>query len=72
MPCRSTGCRPPRDRLETMAEMLRVIADLADPAMSGRFNRDVLDQMHEGDRDAWLSVERRLADRDRELREGNG
>jgi len=55
-----------------MAEMLRVIADLADPAMSGRFNRDVLDQMHEGDRDAWLSVERRLADRDRELREGNG
>jgi hypothetical protein len=64
---------------ETAADMRELIATLTDPAdmaMNGRFkrdNRDVLDQMRDGDRDAWNSVELRLADRDRERREsGNG
>jgi hypothetical protein len=61
---------------ETAADMRERIATLeepADTAMSGRFKRDnaeVLDQMRDGDRDAWNSVERRLGERDRELREG--
>jgi hypothetical protein len=61
---------------ETAADMRELIATLTDPAdmaMNGRFkrdNRDVLDQMRDGDRDAWNSVELRLADRDRERREG--
>jgi hypothetical protein len=61
---------------ETAAEMRVCIAtldDLADtdPA-GGRFKRDnaeLLEQMRQCDRDAWTSVELRLADRDRELRE---
>jgi hypothetical protein len=63
---------------ETAAEMRVKVALITDPADTGfddRFkkaNRDVLDQMREGDRDAWMSVERRLGDRDPGLREGNG
>jgi hypothetical protein len=34
-----------------------------------RANRDVLDQMRQAARDAWVTVEHRLGDRDRELRE---
>jgi hypothetical protein len=64
------------DLEEATSETLRVIAGLPQPdhtAVAGRFkhdNREVLDQMRQGDRDAWQSVELRLADRDRELREG--
>jgi hypothetical protein len=60
---------------ETVADMLVVIAGLTEPADTagnGRFkrdNREVLDRMREADRDAWSTVERRLGDRDRELRE---
>jgi hypothetical protein len=36
-----------------------------------RANRDVLDQLRQADRDAWTSVEHRLADRDRELQEAS-
>jgi hypothetical protein len=64
---------------ETAADMRAKIATLTDPAdmaMNGRFKRDnaeVLDQMRDGDRDAWVSVEHRLAEQDRERREsGNG
>jgi hypothetical protein len=58
------------DRKETVAEMLRAIAGLSDPddtAVGGRFKRDILEQMRQGDRDASTWVEHRLADRDREL-----
>jgi hypothetical protein len=58
---------------ETAAAMRVKIAELTDPASNGRFkadNRAVLDQMRDDDRDAWNSVELRLGDRDRELREG--
>ena len=53
--------------------MLAVIASLTDPAdtaMSERFkrdNREVLEQMRQAKRDAWSTIEHRLADRDREL-----
>jgi hypothetical protein len=53
-----------------VADMLAVIANLTDPAdtaMSGRFkrdNREVLEQIRQGDREAWPSVEHRLCDRD--------
>jgi hypothetical protein len=61
---------------ETAANMRAIIAKLSNPANTakgGRFkrdNRDTLQQMPQGDRDAWSSVEHRLGDRDRELREG--
>lgn len=60
---------------DTVADMLRLIAELDDPedtAATGRFkraNREVLEEMRQADRDAWNTVELRLADRDRELRE---
>ena len=60
---------------EVTADMLRVIADLNDPddtAINGRFesgNREVLEQMRQAERDAWSTIEHRLGDRDRELRE---
>jgi hypothetical protein len=43
-----------------------------DTASNGRFwrdNREVLDQLRDGDREAWNSVQQRLGHRDRELRE---
>jgi len=54
-----------------------VIAGLAsrdDTAGNGRFqrerdNRAVLDEIRDGDRDAWNSVQLRLGERDRELRD---
>jgi len=55
--------------------MLRLIADLSeldDVVVNGRFlnaNRDTLDQMRQADRDAWATVNHRLGDRERELRE---
>jgi len=58
-----------------VADMLAVIASLTDPAdtaMSERFkrdNREVLEQMRQAKRDAWSTIEHRLGDRDRELRE---
>jgi hypothetical protein len=58
--------------------MRQVIAGLAcrdDTASNGRFqrdNREVFDQMRDGDCNAWQSVQVRLGERDRELREGNG
>jgi hypothetical protein len=60
---------------DTVADMLAVIANLTDPAdsaMSGRLKRDnceVLEQMRQAKRDAWWTIEHRLGDRDRELRE---
>ena len=60
---------------ETAAAMRARIATLEDPAdteLGGSFkrdNRDVLNQMRDGERDAWNSVERCLGERDRELRE---
>jgi hypothetical protein len=60
-------------REETTAEMLRVIAGLADPedtATNGRFKReirDILERMRQADREAWSAVEHRLGDRDREI-----
>ena len=59
----------------TIEPLLRVIADLNDPdntAINGRFesgNREVLEQMRQAERDAWSTIEHRLGDRDRELRE---
>jgi hypothetical protein len=58
-----------------MRERIATLTDPADTALSGRFkqaNRDTLDQMRDGDRDGWNSVELSLADRDRELRERGG
>jgi hypothetical protein len=61
---------------ETAADKRAMIANLTDPAdtaMSGRFereNRDTLEAMLQGDRDAWSWDELRLSERDRELREG--
>jgi hypothetical protein len=61
---------------DTVADMLRVIAELTDPedtAATGRFaraNRETLEAMRQADRDAWGTVQHRLGDRDRELREG--
>jgi hypothetical protein len=63
------------DWKEVTADMLCVIADLNDPddtAINGRFesgNREVLEQMRQAERDAWSTIEHRLGDRDRELRE---
>ena len=60
---------------DTVADMLRMIADLTDPedtAATGRFqraNRATLDEMRQADRDAWTTVMHRLGDRERELRE---
>ena len=57
------------------ADMLRVTADLNDrddTAINDRFkgeNREVLEQMRQAERDAWSTVEHRLGDRDRELRD---
>ena len=57
------------------ADMLRVVAGLNDhddTAINGRFkgeNREVLEQMRQAERDAWSTIEHRLSDRDRELRE---
>jgi hypothetical protein len=55
---------------ETAAETRQVIAGLMsrhDTASNGRFqrrNRAVLDQMRDGDRDAWNTVQLRLGDHD--------
>jgi hypothetical protein len=63
---------------ETVADMLRVIAELTDPddtSVGGRFkrdNRDTLEQMRQAHRNAWSTIEHRLGDCDRELRESNG
>jgi hypothetical protein len=63
---------------DPVADVLRAIANLSDPAdtaMSGRSkrdNRDTLEQMRQADRDAWSTIEHRLADRDRQLRELDG
>jgi len=61
---------------DTVADMLRVIADLTDLEehrehwpLQAR-NRDALEEMRQADRDAWTTVMHRLGDRDRELREG--
>ena len=60
---------------EMTADMLRVIAglnDRDDTAINGRFkgeNGEVLEQKRQAERDAWSTVEHRLGDRDRELRE---
>jgi hypothetical protein len=60
---------------DTVADMLRVIADLTDlddTVATGRFvnaNRAALEEMREADRDAWGTVMHRLGDRERELRE---
>jgi hypothetical protein len=51
--------------------MRRVIAGLNDPdhtATNGPFNRDVLEQIREADRDAWSTIVHRFGDRDGELR----
>ena len=62
---------------DTVADMLRVIADLTDlddTVATGRFvnaNRDTLEEMREADRDAWVTVMHRLGDRERELRESD-
>jgi hypothetical protein len=56
-----------------MREKIATLTDRADTATDGRFkrdNRDVLEEMRDGDRNAWGAVEHRLGDRDRELREG--
>jgi hypothetical protein len=58
-----------------MRERIATLSDLADTALSGRFkrdNRDVLGQMRDAARDAWNSVEVRLGEKDRELREQRG
>ena len=55
-----------------MRRSVEGLNDPADTAPSGRFkrdNRDTLEKMRKADRDAWLTVEHRLADRDRQLRE---
>jgi hypothetical protein len=63
---------------EMTADMLRVIAGLAHPddtAVGGRLkrdNRETLEQMRQANRQAWSTIEHRLAVRDRELRESNG
>jgi hypothetical protein len=63
---------------DTVADMVRVIIDLTDPedaAPTGRFkraNRETLEEMRLNDRDAWNTVELRLADQYRELREQHG
>ena len=60
---------------EMTADMLRVIAglnDRDDTAINGRFkgeNGEVLEQVRQAERDAWSTVEHRLGDRDRELRD---
>jgi hypothetical protein len=57
------------------ADMLRVIAglnDRDDTAINDRFkgeNGEVLEQMRQAERDAWSTVEHRLGDHDRDLRE---
>jgi hypothetical protein len=75
---RASARSDPRDvaRWEEMtADMLRVTADLNDrddTAINDRFkceNGDVRGQMRQAERDAWSTVEHRLGDRDRELRE---
>jgi len=63
---------------DTVADMVRVIIDLTDPEDAGpagrfkRANRDTLEEMRLNDRDAWNTVELRLADQYRELRAGLG
>jgi len=60
---------------EATSETLRVIAGLPQPdhtAVGGRFkrdNRETLEQMRQSNRQAWSTIEHRLGDRDRELRE---
>jgi hypothetical protein len=60
---------------DTAADMLRVIVGLAypdDTATNGRFKREhrhTPEQIRQADRDAWTTVEHRLGERDRELRE---
>jgi hypothetical protein len=70
------GCPDWEETAADMRAMIATLTDPADTAVNGRFKRDngaVLDQMRLADRDAWSSVEHRLGDRDRELREaGNG
>lgn len=61
----------------TAADMIAVIDAITDPAdtrANGRFkqeNREALEEMRKGDRTAWSTVEYRLGDRARELREGS-
>lgn len=60
---------------DTVADMLRVIADLtdsADTAISGRFKRDTFEALRQADRDKRSAVEHCLADRGRELHEQRG
>jgi len=77
LPIRSLPHGAP-DWEEPAANMWGVIAGLADPddtATNGRLkrkNRATLEPIRLTDRDAWSSVEHRIADRDRELRESNG
>jgi hypothetical protein len=58
--------------------MLRFIAGLSDPddtSVGGRFkrnNRDTLEQMRQAHVNAWSTIEHRIGDCDRELRESNG
>jgi hypothetical protein len=50
-------------------------ADCPDTGTSRRFKREkheALEQMRQGDRDAWASAEHRLGDRYRELPERDG
>ena len=81
-PLTSREPRHEQPRIPTSPTALRVsvgpvsvIAGLAsrdDTAGNGRFQRDnraVLDEIRDGDRDAWSSVQLRLGERDRELRD---
>jgi hypothetical protein len=49
------------------------LTDPVDTATSGRFkreNREVVEQMRQADCQAWSTIEHRLGDRERQLREG--
>jgi hypothetical protein len=64
-------------RKYTKPELLAKAADrdCPDTGTSRRFNREkheALEQMRQGDRDAWASAEHRLGDRYRELPERDG
>lgn len=55
-----------------MVVKIKTLTDLADTAADGRFisvNRDDLDEMRRGNRNAWSTVNHELAERDRQLRE---
>jgi len=72
LPLLGKGQMAPRAGLKCTLLVIAGLASHDDTASEGRLqrdNREVLDQMRDGDRDA---AQLRVGERDRELREGNG